>query len=59
MTQLRTHSAPDLSTRLVALLLGVPAIITAIGLTAIEAWRFVSPASPLLAPPAAASLADA
>ena len=59
MTQFRTHSAPDRPTRLVALLLGVPAIITAIGLTAIESWRVVSPSSPLFAPPAAVSLADA
>lgn len=59
MTQRRTHPAPDRATHLLALLLGLPAIITAIGLITIEAWRGVSPASPLFAPPASASMADA
>ena len=60
MTRRReTHGGPDRGTHLLALLLGVPAIVTAIGLSAIEAWRWLSPSSPLFVPPASASLAEA
>ena len=41
------------------MLLGAPAIITALSVSVIETWRWVSPHSPLFAPPAAASMADA
>lgn len=42
-----------------ALLLGGPAILTALGLSAMETWRWMRPDSPLFAAPAAASLAAA
>jgi hypothetical protein len=59
MTQLRTAPGVDRRTHLLALLLVVPAIVTALGVTGLEAWRWISPHSALFAPPAAATLADA
>jgi hypothetical protein len=59
MTQPRTEPEVDRRTHLLALLLVVPAIVTALGVTALEAWRWISPHSPLFAPPAAATLAEA
>lgn len=55
------HDRPSLDRRasLLALMLGLPAIITACGVTAIETWRSVRPSSPLFAASAAASFADA
>jgi hypothetical protein len=59
MTQLDTTHAVDRRTNLLVLLLGVPAIISALGITALETWRWVRPNSALFVPPAAASMADA
>jgi hypothetical protein len=59
MTQLRTVPSIDRRAHLLALLLGVPAIVTALGVTALETWRWISPHSTLFVPPAAATLADA
>jgi hypothetical protein len=59
MTQLQTGHATDRRMHLLALLLIVPALISALGVTALEVWRWVSPSSALFAPPVAASLADA
>ena len=59
MTQLRTAPEVDRRIHLLALLLVVPAIATALGVTGLEAWRWISPHSALFAPHAAATLADA
>lgn len=59
MTQLHTGQTVDRRTHFLALLLGVPAIVGALGVSALEAWRVISPSSPLFTPPAAASMADA
>lgn len=59
MTQLRTAPEVDRRTHLLALLLVMPAVVTALGVTALEAWRWISPHAALFAPPAAATLADA
>jgi hypothetical protein len=59
MTQLPTRPAADRRLQLAALLLAVPAIITALSVIALEAWRWMSPDSALFARPAAATLADA
>jgi len=59
MTQPDNRQPPDRRTRLLALLVGVPALMTALGVCTIETWRWVRPSSPLFAPPAAASMADA
>jgi len=59
MTQLRTAPEADRRTHLLALLLVVPAIATALGATGLETWRWISPHSALFARPPAATLADA
>ena len=59
MTQPRTAPEVDRRAHLLALLLVVPAIVTALGVTGLEAWRWISPQSALFARPPAATLADA
>jgi hypothetical protein len=59
MTQLQTGQIVDRRAQLLALLLGAPAIVIALGVTALETWRWISPDSPLFTPPVAASMADA
>ena len=49
----------DRRQRLLAVLIAGPAILTAVGMIAMEAWRYRSLASPLFATPFAYSLADA
>ncbi len=51
--------AVTLRRRRLALLIGAPAIVVALGLTGIEAWRILRPRSSLFAPPFAYSLAEA
>jgi hypothetical protein len=45
-------------THIVALLIGVPTLISAVGVAAIEAWEFVRPDSALFAAPPPVSLAE-
>ena len=59
MTRPRSSPEIDHRTHLLALLLVVPAIVTALGVTGLEAWRWISPHSALFVSPAAASLANA
>jgi hypothetical protein len=59
MTQVRSRSPRDRRESLLALLIGGPAIIIALGIVATEAWRLIEPDSSLFAAPAAVSLADA
>ena len=42
-----------------ALLVGGPAVVAALGLSALELWRWADPGNPLFARPVRASLADA
>ena len=49
----------DRRMRLLLLLMGTPALLTAIGLGALEVWRVRKPESPLFATPFVYSLADA
>ena len=59
MTQRGTLPTVERRTHVAALLVWLPAIGAALGVTALEGWRWMSPASELFARPAAATLADA
>ena len=59
MTQVRNRRPRDRRESLLALLIGGPAVILALGIVATEAWRWFQPNSSLFAVPAAASFADA
>lgn len=59
MTQVRSRQPRDRRESLLALLIGGPAVILALGIVATEAWRWFEPNSSLFAAPAAASFADA
>lgn len=49
----------DRRRHLLAVLMAAPAIVTALGVSALDAWRFQRPDSPLFVTPTADSLADA
>lgn len=53
------HPQAGLRTRVLALLIAIPAVATALGVTAIEAWRAREPDAPLFTTPFVYSLADA
>jgi hypothetical protein len=59
MTQIRNRHRRDRRESLLALLIGGPAVILALGIVATEAWRWSQPNSSLFAAPAAASFTDA
>ena len=59
MTQVRHRHPRDRRESLLALLMGGPAVILALGIVATEAWRWFQPNSSLFRAPAAASFADA
>lgn len=59
MTPIRGLQPLGRRRHLLAALMAAPAIVTALGLSALDAWRFHQPSSPLFVTPALESLADA
>jgi hypothetical protein len=59
MTQVLNRAPRDWREPLLALLIGGPAVMVALGIVATEAWRWIQPDSSFFAAPAAVSIADA
>ena len=59
MTQVPHRDPLTRRESLLALLIGGPAVLIAVGIVAAETWRWIQPESSLFAAPAAVSLADA